>query len=122
MNPSQWGYATPYLPLQEANVSEPLTRPRVTLNIGKRRFCSRRRPTHNSRRQPATRTPLLIAFALAAGLSILPGPARSDAGKALRLRPHVDFSIVDRQFSGVYITRNFGYPVYDTPLALDHEL
>ena len=71
---------------------------------------------------PATRTPLLIAFALAAGLSILPGPARSDAGKALRLMPHVDLSIVDRQFSGVYITRNFGYLVYDTLLALDHEL
>ena len=35
--------------------------------------------------------------------------------------PHVDFSIVDRQFSGVYITRNFGSLVYDTLLALDHE-
>jgi hypothetical protein len=27
-----------------------------------------------------------------------------------------------RQFSGVYITSNFGYLVYDTLLALDHEL
>jgi peptide/nickel transport system substrate-binding protein len=71
---------------------------------------------------PATRTPLLIAFALAAGLSILPVPARSDAGKTLRLMPHVDVSIVDRQLSGVYITGNFGYLVYDTLLALDHEL
>jgi hypothetical protein len=68
---------------------------------------------------PATRTPLLIALALAVGLSILPAPARSDA---VRLMPHVDLSIVDRQFSGVYITGNFGYLVYDTLLALDHEL
>ena len=71
---------------------------------------------------PATRAPLLIALALAAGLSTLPAPARSDAGKTLRLMPHVDLSIVDRQLSGVYITRNFGYLVYDTLLALDHEL
>jgi peptide/nickel transport system substrate-binding protein len=63
-----------------------------------------------------------MAFAFPADLSILPAPARSGAGKTLRLMPHVDLSIIDRQFSVVYITRNFGYLVYDTLLALDHEL
>ena len=36
--------------------------------------------------------------------------------------PHVDLSIVDRQLSGVYITRNFGFLVDETLLAFDHEL
>lgn len=124
MNPSQWGCATPRLPLQEANVSEPYTGPRVTLNVGQTPLLQSPSP-HPPLPEvgiPATRTPLLIAFALAAGLSILPASARSDAGKTLRLMTHVDLSIVDRQLSGVYITGNFGYLVYDTLLALDHEL
>ena len=63
---------------------------------------------------------LLIVLGLAA-LLILPAAAQSDAGRTLRLVPHADLSIIDPHFSGVYITRNFGYLVYDTLLALDHE-
>ena len=63
---------------------------------------------------------LLIVLGLAA-LLILPAAAQSGAGKTLRLVPHADLSIIDPHFSGVYITRNFGYLVYDTLLALDHE-
>jgi peptide/nickel transport system substrate-binding protein len=69
---------------------------------------------------PTTPTRLLTALWLAA-LSVLPAAAQSDAGRTLRLVPHADLSIIDPHFSGVYITRNFGYLVYDTLLALDHE-
>jgi peptide/nickel transport system substrate-binding protein len=69
---------------------------------------------------PAIPMRLLIAVGLAT-LSIAPAAAQSDAGKTLRLVPHADLSIIDPYFSGVYITRNFGYLVYDTLLALDQE-
>ena len=69
---------------------------------------------------PATAICSLIAVLLAL-LPALPAAAQNDAGKTLRLAPHADLSIVDPHFSGVYITRNFGYLVYDTLLALDHE-
>ena len=69
---------------------------------------------------PTTPTRLLTALGLAALLA-LPAAAQSDAGRTLRLVPHADLSIIDPHFSGVYITRNFGYLVYDTLLALDHE-
>lgn len=69
---------------------------------------------------PATAICSLIAVLLAL-LPALPAAAQNDAGKTLRLAPHADLSIIDPHFSGVYITRNFGYLVYDTLLALDHE-
>jgi hypothetical protein len=47
--------------------------------------------------------------------------ARADNEKALRFVPHADLTIIDPYFSGVYITRNYGYMVYDTLFALDHE-
>jgi peptide/nickel transport system substrate-binding protein len=59
---------------------------------------------------------LLIAIALTT-LSVLPVAAQSDAGNTLRMVPHADLAIVDPYFSGVYITRNFGYLVYDTCLG-----
>jgi peptide/nickel transport system substrate-binding protein len=68
----------------------------------------------------ATQMRLLVALGLAV-LSILPTAAQNADGKTLRLVPHADLAIVDPYFSGVYITRNFGYLVYDTLLALDHE-
>jgi 2-polyprenyl-6-methoxyphenol hydroxylase-like FAD-dependent oxidoreductase len=36
-----------------------------------------------------------------------------------RAVPHADLAIVDPYFSGVYITRNFGYLVYDTLFGMD---
>jgi peptide/nickel transport system substrate-binding protein len=43
-----------------------------------------------------------------------------DAGSVLHYVPSADLSIIDPYFSGVYITRNYGYMVYDTLFALDH--
>src|SRR6516225_4990358 len=61
---------------------------------------------------------LLIAIALTTP-SVLPAVAQSDAGNTLRMVPHADLAIVDPYFSGVYITRNFGYLVYDTLFGMD---
>ncbi|MGA7263078.1 MAG: ABC transporter substrate-binding protein [Stellaceae bacterium] len=60
--------------------------------------------------------------ALALSLALALGPAaRADDGQVLRFVPHADLTIIDPYFSGVYITRNYGYMVYDTLFALDHE-
>jgi peptide/nickel transport system substrate-binding protein len=61
---------------------------------------------------------LLIAVGLAA-LSVLPAMAQGDNRKTLHMVPHADLAIVDPYFSGVYITRNFGYLVYDTLFGMD---
>jgi peptide/nickel transport system substrate-binding protein len=50
----------------------------------------------------------------------LAGSARADDGSVLRFVPSSDLAIIDPYFSGVYITRNYGYMVYDTLFALDH--
>ena len=58
---------------------------------------------------------VLAVFAIAS-------PARAgDGGSVLRFVPSADVAIIDPYFSGVYITRNYGYMVYDTLFALDHE-
>ena len=55
----------------------------------------------------------VATFALAA-------PARAaDGGSVLRFIPHADLAIIDPYFSGVYITRNYGYLVYDTLFGMD---
>ncbi len=59
------------------------------------------------------------AAALAA--AVAPRVRAADAATTLRFVPHADLSIVDPYVSGVYITRNYGYLVYDTLFALDHE-
>jgi peptide/nickel transport system substrate-binding protein len=69
---------------------------------------------------PATSIALFIAAFLAA-LSPLAAAAQSDAGKTLRVVPHADLTVVDPQFIGVYITRNFGYLVYDTLFGMDRD-
>ena len=62
----------------------------------------------------------LFACALSVTLAMA-APARADDDKALRFVPHADLTIIDPYFSGVYITRNYGYMVYDTLFSLDHE-
>jgi peptide/nickel transport system substrate-binding protein len=62
----------------------------------------------------------LAALALSLALGLGPA-ARADDGRVLRFVPHADLTIIDPYFSGVYITRNYGYMVYDTLFALDHE-
>jgi len=57
---------------------------------------------------------LLLATALAAG----PAAAQATA-KTLRLVPHADLKVLDPTFTIAYITRNFGYMVYDTLFGFD---
>src|SRR5271169_4057310 len=52
-------------------------------------------------------------------LSALPAVAQQNAGTTLRFVPHADLSILDPYFTGAYITRNYGYMVYDTLFAMD---
>jgi peptide/nickel transport system substrate-binding protein len=61
-----------------------------------------------------------LATAALAAL-VLTISARADDGSVLRYVPSADVAIIDPYFSGVYITRNYGYMVYDTLFALDHE-
>jgi peptide/nickel transport system substrate-binding protein len=62
----------------------------------------------------------LARFALVAGLalSMSPSAAQHGAGATLRVIPTADLTIIDPHF-GPYITRNYGYMVYDTLLAMD---
>ena len=57
--------------------------------------------------------------AVLAPLPISPSAAQSAAGTTLRFVPHADLAILDPYFTGTYITRNYGYMVFDTLLAMD---
>ncbi len=53
-------------------------------------------------------------------LMVMGSTARGQSsGSVLRFVPHADLSIIDPHWTGVYITRNYGYMVYDTLFALD---
>src|SRR5262249_29545170 len=41
------------------------------------------------------------------------------AESVLKFVPHADLTIIDPHWTGAYITRNYGYMVYDTLFALD---
>ena len=56
----------------------------------------------------------LSALALAAGSL----PARAQT-KTLRFVPNADVKILDPTFTTAYVTRNFGYMVYDMPFGID---
>src|SRR5438105_576045 len=69
---------------------------------------------------------LLVAFQKAVAALVLAAlvaaavPARAQSSSSvLRFVPHADLSIIDPHWTGVYITRNYGYMVYDTLFALD---
>lgn len=51
-----------------------------------------------------------------AGLASLPAHAQT---KTFRMVAHADVKILDPTFTTAYITRNFGYMVYDMPFGLD---
>jgi len=51
--------------------------------------------------------------------AILAAQAQAQAPKTLKLVPHADVKILDPTFTTAYVTRNFGYMVYDTLFALD---
>ena len=58
---------------------------------------------------------LLLACALACSSA----SAQTPAPKTLRLVPHADVKVLDPTFTIAYITRNFGYMVYDTLFGFD---
>src|SRR6218665_26931 len=60
------------------------------------------------------------AAALLAATAAALVPRRAEAKtKTLRFVPHADLKILDPGFTTAYISRNFGYMVYDTLFALD---
>ena len=65
-----------------------------------------------------------VRVLLVAGLALcgaMPAAAQQSAGSTLRFIPHADLTILDPHFTGVYVTRNHGYMVYDTLFAMDGE-
>jgi peptide/nickel transport system substrate-binding protein len=63
-------------------------------------------------------TALAAAGTLALAALFASGPALAQ-GKTLRVVAHADLKILDPTFTTAYITRNFGYMVYDTLFAQD---
>lgn len=62
----------------------------------------------------------LIASSAAAAATPLARAADAD-NRVLRFVPYADLTIIDPHWTGVYITRNYGYMVYDTLFALDSQ-
>jgi peptide/nickel transport system substrate-binding protein len=60
----------------------------------------------------------VVAAALGASLALAAGSAAAQT-KTLRFVAHADVKIVDPTFTTAYISRNFGYMVYDTLFAQD---
>lgn len=58
------------------------------------------------------------ALLAATAAALVPAPAQAQT-KTLRFVPHADLKILDPGFTTAYISRNFGYMVYDTLFALD---
>ena len=59
----------------------------------------------------ASTVTMLLSARLSAGTQ--------SADTVLRFVPHADLSIIDPHWSGAYITRNYGYMIYDTLFAVD---
>jgi len=57
--------------------------------------------------------------ALALCVALCSGAVHAQAPKTLRFVPHADLKILDPTFTTAYISRNFGYMVYDTLFAQD---
>jgi len=62
----------------------------------------------------------LAALALGATLGLAAPPALAQ-GKTLKVVAHADVKILDPTFTTAYISRNFGYMVYDMPFGLDEK-
>ena len=60
-----------------------------------------------------------VAAALLSGGLLLAGSNATAQTKTLRFVAHADLKILDPSFTTAYITRNFGYMVYDTLFAQD---
>ena len=64
---------------------------------------------------------IVVTMALAAALLPVSGPAEAQQ-KTLRFIPQADLRSLDPIWTTAYITRNFGYMVFDTLFALDKDL
>lgn len=62
----------------------------------------------------------LAALALGTTLSVV-STASHAQGKTLKIVAHADVKILDPTFTTAYISRNFGYMVYDMPFGLDEK-
>lgn len=63
-----------------------------------------------------------IALSMTLGLGVFTAaPAAYADTKSLRMVPHADLKVLDPTFTTAYITRNFGYMVYDTLFGFDSE-
>src|SRR5436305_15220205 len=62
--------------------------------------------------------PRLAAAGLLAAAALLPLAGHAQT-KTLRFVAHADVKIIDPTFTTAYISRNFGYMVYDTLFAQD---
>ncbi|MCR6474640.1 ABC transporter substrate-binding protein [Variovorax sp. ZS18.2.2] len=65
------------------------------------------------------RRTLAALAALALSAACLPALAQAPAPKTLKVVAHADLKILDPTFTTAYISRNFGYMVYDTLFAQD---
>lgn len=65
------------------------------------------------------RLPTLATLLVGAVLSLGSPPAPAQQTKTLKVVAHADVKILDPTFTTAYISRNFGYMVYDMPFGLD---
>ena len=63
---------------------------------------------------------IVVTMALAAALLPASGPAEAQQ-KTLRFIPQADLRSIDPIWTTAYVTRNFGYLVFDTLFALDKD-
>jgi peptide/nickel transport system substrate-binding protein len=69
-----------------------------------------------------TRTFRTAAALLALACGCAPAPGWAEAGtKTLRFIPQVDLRSIDPIWTTAYVTRNFGYLVFDTLFSLDKD-
>ena len=73
------------------------------------------------RRLNTSTKPLLFAAVATAALALAPIDAALAQGTTLRAVKHSDLKIVDPIWTTAYISRNYGYMVYDTLFALDEK-
>jgi len=66
-----------------------------------------------------TRCLFLAVLGLLSGSQVM---GQQHAGTTLRFIPHADVTILDPYWTPAYITRNYGYMVYDTLFAMNSEL
>ncbi|MGB3289354.1 MAG: ABC transporter substrate-binding protein [Burkholderiaceae bacterium] len=62
--------------------------------------------------------PVAVACAMLFGGAFATGPAQAQ-DKVFRMVPYADLKILDPMFTTSYITRNFGYMVYDTLFSMN---